>query len=268
MSDLDVVAEELRWKFLWRGRLMLAYNRGSLQPGDFSKSKPDWYPVVTPAGWEVTQMSAYRYNHHHSLWIGHGDVNGINVFHDTNPARPNLGDIVTEEANQHGATIETTNGWIAKDGRRLLTERRSFTFHPGEHYHAIDVSSELIATEGPVRLAKENHAYFGFRVADTIDVEDGGRIRNSLGDENEAGCMGKIAAWVDYAGHGRGISLLHHPANPPTPFFCRDYGTVLSNVTLHEPWDIPAGGSLAQRWRVLVHDGADVEAAYRTWAAV
>jgi hypothetical protein len=267
VAELRVVAEELRWKLLWRGRLSLAYNRGCLKPGDFYKSKPDWYPVVTPSGREVTQASAYRYNHHHSLWIGHGDVNGVNVFHDNNPGRAGLGDVVVEEASVEGGTVRTGNGWIGKDGRRLLTERRAFTFTPGERAHAIDVESELIASEGAVRLGKETHAFFGARVADGIDVEDGGRIVNSHGDENEAGCMGKVAEWLDYGGHGMGITLMHHPANPPTPFFARDYGTVLSNVTLHGPHEIAAGGSLRQRWRVLVHDGVDPNSAYRAWIA-
>jgi hypothetical protein len=277
---LDVAVEELRWKFRWRGRLFLAYNRGHLRWGDFYKSKPDWYPVLTPSGREVTISSAYRYNHHHSMWIGHGNVNGVNVFHDNNPTRPSLGDIVIEQADlvQDGAsaTLDTTNGWIGKDGRRLLTERRRFTVTPGVHdgqAHAVDVTSELIASEGAIVLAKETHAYFGVRVADTIDVEDGGRIVNSEGDENEAGAMGKVARWADYsgkvAGQPVGITLMHHPSNPPTPFFCRNYGTMLSNVTLHEPWEIPAGGSLLQRWRVLIHDGDavsfDPEVAYRAW---
>jgi hypothetical protein len=264
---LEVVEEELRWKLLVGGRLALAYNRGCLKPGDFYKSKPDWYPVMTPSGREATQASAYRYNHHHSLWIGHGDVNGVNVFHDNNPARPNLGDVVVELAETHAAGVTTVNGWIAKDGRRLLTERRSFTFTPGESAHAIDVESELVASEGPVRLGKETHAFFGARVADAIDVEDGGRIVNSHGDEDEAGCMGKVADWLDYSGHGMGITLMHHPGNPPTPFFARNYGTVLSNLTLHGPHEIAAGDSLRQRWRVLVHDGADPAAAYRAWTA-
>jgi hypothetical protein len=279
-SDLDVETDELRWKFRWQGKLFLAYNRGHPRWGDFYKSKPDFYPVLTPSGREATISSAYRYNHHHSIWIGHGNVNGVNVFHDNNPTRPNLGDIVVEHASlvQDGvvATLDTTNGWAGKDGRRLLTERRIVTVRPGVHggqAHAIDLTSELVATEGGVLLGKETHAYLGVRVADTIDVEDGGRLVNSEGDENEAGAMGKIARWADYsgevAGQPVGITIMHHPDNPPTPFFCRNYGSFLSNLTLHEPWRILSGESLIQRWRILIHDGDarsfDLEEAYRAW---
>jgi len=208
-APLEVIEEELRWKFRHQGRLLLAYNRCHVKWGDFYKSKPDWYPVLTPSGREVTISSAFRYNHHHSIWIGHGNVNGVNVFHDNNPTRPNLGDIVLERAElrvePRGATLDTTNGWIAKDGRRLLTEVRRFTVRPdllNGQAHALDVDSEIIASEGPVLLARETHSYLGVRVADSIDVEDGGRAVNSNGDENEEGAMGKAASWLDYSRSG------------------------------------------------------------------
>ncbi len=281
-APLEVIEEELRWKFRHQGRLLLAYNRGHVKWGDFYKSKPDWYPVLTPSGREVTISSAFRYNHHHSIWIGHGNINGVNVFHDNNPTRPNLGDIVLERAElrvePRGTTLDTTNGWIAKDGRRLLTEVRRFTVRPdllNGQAHALDVDSELIASEGAVLLARETHSYLGVRVADSIDVEDGGRAVNSNGDENEEGAMGKAASWLDYsgqvAGQAAGITIMQHPSNPATPFFCRNYGTMLSNVTLHEPWSIPSGERLRQRWRILIHDGdaaaISPDVAYRAWLA-
>ena len=287
MSDavtgaVEVVEDDLRWKFRRAGSLVIAYNRGRIQWGDFYKSKPDWYPVLTPSGREVTISSAHRYNHHHSIWIGHGNVNGVNVFHDNNPTRSNLGDIVLEHAElltgPRSARLDTTNGWVGKDGRRLLTERRRFTVSPDVHNgsaHALDIESEIIASEGPVVLAKETHSYLGVRVADSMDVEDGGRAVNSDDDENEEGAMGKVARWLDYsgqvAGQAVGVTIMHHPKNPPTPFFCRNYGTMLSNLTLHEPWSIAAGERLHQRWRLLIHDGdtasSSPDDAYRAWLA-
>lgn len=279
---LEVVEEELRWKFRRAGRLLIAYNRGNVRWGDFYKSKPDWYPVLTPSGREVTISSAYRYNHHHSIWIGHGNVNGVNVFHDNNPTRPNLGDIVLERAEllsgPQRASLDTTNGWLTKDGRRLLTERRRFSVIPdvqNGRANALDIESEIVASEGAIVLAKETHSYLGVRVADSMDVEDGGRAVNSEGDENEEGAMGKVARWLDYsgqvAGQAVGITIMHAPGNPPTPFFCRNYGTMLSNLTLHEPWSVGAGERLSQRWRIVVHDGDTAsfspEVAYRAWLA-
>ena len=288
-DDLQVVEEEYRFKFLWQGHLFLAYNKGCPRYGDFYKSKPDFYPVLSPSGREVTLSSAHRYNHHHSIWIGHAKVNGINVFHDNNPARANLGDVVLEQASAGyaghvglpggpAAWLQTVNGWVAKTGRRLMTERREVVVRPGVHggrAHAIDLLSELQATEGPVELGQDAHAYLGVRVADTIDEEDGGRITNSNGQQTEAECMRQVAAWCDYsglvAGEPVGVTVMHSPADPPRAFFTRAYGTMLSNPTLLAPAHIPAGERLVQRWRILVHEGDasrfPIQAAYDAYVS-
>jgi hypothetical protein len=279
-AAVSVAEEEYRFKFLWRGRLFLAYNKGHRRYGDFYRSKPDFHPVLSPSGRELTTTWAHRYNHHHSIWIGHAKVNGVNVFHDNNPERPNLGDIVLEQAQVdevavpdlergggapagvRGARLRTVNGWVAKDGRRLCTERREIVVVAGAFggvAHVIDLLSELQATEGPVELGQDTHSYLGVRVADSMDEEDGGRLRNSEGQEGAESCMGREAAWCDYsgqvAGQAVGITIVNHPQNPPTPFFTRAYGTMLANPTLHRSLLIPAGERLTLRWRLLFHEG-------------
>jgi hypothetical protein len=278
-SPIEVVEEELRFKLLVQGRLALAYNKGHLRYGDFYKSKPDFDPVLSPSGRRVTTTGAYRYNHHRSIWIGHARVNGVNVFHDNNPERPNLGDIRLERAEvavRGGvAALSATNGWIARDGRRLLTEERSIRFAPGRQAHVLDVDSTLIASEGVVELGQDTHAYLGIRVADSMDEEDGGQLLNSRGARGEAGTMRQVCEWVDYsgvvAGQVVGITLMVHPQNPETAFFTRAYGTFLANPTLLRSLTIPAGGSLRQRFRIMIHEGPpDADAlwqAYRTFAA-
>ncbi|MGH2367817.1 MAG: PmoA family protein [Chloroflexota bacterium] len=260
---VEVMEEELRFQFLVRGRLVLAYNKGCLRYGDFYKSKPDLDPVLSPSGRRVTTTSAYRYNHHRSIWIGHAKVNGVNVFHDNNPTRPNLGDIVLEQAEAAAqgqvATLSSTNGWVAKDGRRLLTERRTLRFAPGEAAHVLDIESILVASDGPVELGQDAHAYLGVRVADTMDEEDGGQLLNSQGAQGEAGTMRQVAEWVDYsgpvAGQIVGITLMVHPENPESACFTRAYGTMLANPTLLRPLTIRAGDALSQRFRLVIHEG-------------
>lgn len=293
-GKLEVGEEELRYRLAWGGRLFLAYNKGSTKYGDFYRSKPDFFPVLTPSGRQVTQTRAYRFNHHHSIWIGHAKINGVNVFHDNNPTRDNLGDITIERAEDRFVEapasladavepgtmawrLETTNGWVAKDGRRLCTEHRGITVTPaafGGRAHVLDVVSRLEASDGDIDLEKDTHAYIGVRVADTMDEEDGGRLRNANGQEGEAGCMGQAAAWCDYAGEVAGqpvgVTLLVHPANPPTAFFARGYGTMLANPTLHGSLRIAAGESLTQRFRLLIRDGDwtkdELDAAHRAYA--
>lgn len=289
-GEIAAVEEQYRYKFLWRGRLFLAYNKGFTKYGDFYKSKPDFEPVLTPSGREVTTTAAHRYNHHHSIWIGHAKINGVNVFHDNNPERANLGDIVLEDAALEyidvpaalqGAAgtvrLRTTNGWIAKNGRRLCTEHRTMAVTAaayGGRAHVVDIDSDLLASEGEIVLEQDTHAYLGVRVADSMDEEDGGMIRNSNGQTNEAECMRQEAVWCDYsgevAGQPAGVTMLVHPENPPTAFFTRAYGTFLANPTLLGSMTVPAGDHLRQRFRLLIHDGAwqptEIDAAYRAYA--
>jgi len=263
MSDVRLVEEELRFKFYYKGQFCLAYNKGCLRWGDFYLSRPNFFPVYSPSGRPVTTNCAYRYNHHRSIFIGHGKVNGVNFFHDNNPTRPNLGDIAFEgaEAETTGTAVSlrTRNGWATKAGERVLTERREIAWTPGDQAHVLDVSSALTPCAGDVTFEKETHAYFGIRVADTIDVEDGGRVVNSNGQENEEGAMNQLADWVDYsgvvAGGPVGVTLMSHPSNPPSPYFVRNYGTFLSNFTLRGPYVLKAGETLTQRFRVLIHEG-------------
>ncbi len=263
-----IIEEELRFKFYYGDTFCLAYNKGCTQYGDMYKSRPDFYPVYSPSGREVTATCAYRYNHHKSIFIGHADVNGINFFHDNNPTRSNLGDIVLEkcqtEIDENGMHVITHNGWITKAGVRLLDEERNFTIMLGENAHIIDLTSTLIASQTNLRFAQDNHAFIGVRVADTMDVEDGGTILNANGQRNEEQAMHQTADWTDYsgavAGKTVGVTLMNHPSNPPSAFFTRNYGTFLTNFTLLEDYGLAQGERLTQRFRILIHEGCATEA--------
>jgi hypothetical protein len=262
MADVRVDEEELRFKFYYQGVLSLAYNKGSATYGDTHMSRPNFYPVYSPCGREVTTSSAYYENHHRSIFMGHRSVNGVNFWHDNNPTLPSLGDIVFQGADVETcggiAHLRTTNGWIAKTGDHMLAEQRDISWTPGEQTHVLDVSSTLTSLCGDITFDKGQHGFFGFRVADTIDAEDGGQAVNSRGQSNEQG-MRQPAEWVDYsgvvAGQQVGITLMHHPSNPPSPYFVRNYGTVVCSFTINGPFFLKSGESLRQRFRTLVHSG-------------
>ena len=263
MNDVRIVEEDLRYKLYTGDLFPLAYNKGHLGYGDFYLSRPNFYPVLTPRGHQVTTSSAFRYDHHKSVFVGHAKVNGVNFFHDNNPARNDLGDIRLDDAEttiENGvARIASRNTWVTKAGVEMLTEQRDIAWRPDDVAHMLDVSSSLTSLAGDITFGKDTHAYIGVRVADSMDVEDGGRVIDSEGRRDEAGVMGQFADWVDYsglvAGEPVGVTLITHPSDPPSPFFVRNYGTFLSNFTLHEPYTLPAGVTLTQRFRLLVHDG-------------
>ena len=266
--DPRIIEEELRFKFYNKEAFCLAYNRGHTQYGDMYKSRPDFYPVYSPSGREVTSTCAYRYNHHKSIFIGHADVNGINFFHDNNPTRSDLGDILLEKSQHEidagGIHVMTENGWVTKTGVHLLDEERNFTVILDEKVHIIDLTSTLIASQTDLTFAQDNHAFLGVRVADTMDVEDGGTILNANGQRNEEEAMQQSADWTDYsgvvAGKTVGVTLMNHPSNPPSAFFTRNYGTFLTNFTLLDQYKLSRGERLTQRFRILIHEGDAAEA--------
>ena len=71
--------------------------------------------------------------------------------------------------------------------------------------------------------------------------------------------MGESADWLDYSGmvvdKPVGVTLIPHPANPPSSFFVRNYGTILSNFAYSGPYTLKEGDTLLQRFRILVHEG-------------
>ena len=154
--------------------------------------------------------------------------------------------------------------------RDRLEEERNFTVIPGEGAHIIDLTSTLIASQTDLTFAQDNHAFLGVRVADTMDVEDGGTILNANGQRNEEEAMGQSADWTDYSGvvasQTVGVTLMNHPSNPPSAFFTRNYGTFLTNFTLLDRYQLSRGESLTQRFRILIHEGdatnANVERYY------
>ena len=125
-STLDWVDEPHRFKILYEGRLLTAYNKGNPQYGDFFKAFPNIEPVHTLSGLPVTTSGAANFNHHKSIFLGLGRLNGHNFYHDCYPPfalyRPfPSGDIVQVDAKvrtEGGAVmLETRNEWVPKGGR-------------------------------------------------------------------------------------------------------------------------------------------------------
>ena len=223
--------------------------------------KPFWYPLYTPSGLRLTENSPADHPHHHSLWFGHSNINGVDCWMETEAA----GKILLQEirnviAGPVFAGWTETNGWVAPDGTKLLEEDRTHRFwHLGQGY-LLDLQLMFRATEGEISFAKEKDAGLGIRMADSLDVEDGGLILNSHGDRNEAGTFDRLADWVDYSGPvaGRigGIAVFNGPDVPTHPWFTRDYGPLLSNFMRFQSCALPKGERLNLSFRLYLHDGS------------
>ncbi len=233
--------------------------------------------------------------HHAGLFYGHGDVNGLNFWAIQNvdasaiPPKlaPTLGRIVvsgpvTATSGRTTGTISAVLSWLQPDGKPLLTEHRTMTFHAHPTLRIVDVDIELEALQrAEFRDTKEGT--FALRVATELDEPPAtakpgaplrtGRLLNSRGAVGEKNVWGKPAEWVDYAGtiagEPLGIVMMDHPSNPrhPTYWHSRGYGLhainpfglhdFLNDRTQDGGMTIEAGERVRFRYRVVVHPGLD-----------
>ena len=267
-----------RFKVRWNGMVAAAYNFIG-QREDCSTAakiatlvdprvnlawvgfKPFWYPLYTPSGLRLTENSPADHPHHHSIWFGHSNINGVDCWMETGAVgKILLREIRNVAAGPVFAGWTETNWWVAPDGNKLLEEDRTHRFwHVGQGY-LLDLRLMFCATEGEICFAQEKDAGLGIRMADNLDVEDGGLILNSHGDRNEAGTFDRPADWVDYSGPvtGRigGIAVFNGPDVPAHPWFTRDYGPLLSNFMRFQSWTLPKGERLDLSFRLYLHDGS------------
>lgn len=247
-----------------------------------SGNKPIVFPLHSPTGVPLTrgypmvesiEHEREDHPHHRSLWLTHGEVNGIDFWLD-DPKR-NCGVIAHRDGSatvEDGvAVIVTENDWLAPDGKRLLSDRRRLTFATDEGRRILDCDFVLLATDGDVHFGDTKEGSFGIRVAGSMKVDAGlgGTIVNSEGTRDKA-TWGEKASWVDYTGPVgeamAGITAHYHPSSHgyPCRWHVRTYGLFAANPfgVYHfvggdrtEGFTLPAGESLRMHLRLVLHDG-------------
>ena len=171
--------------------------------------------------------------------------------------------------------LATKDDWMGPDGRRVLRDERAATFYRTGNTRVIDFEIKLLASDGPVTFGDTKEGMFGLRVASSMDVDrkKGGKITNAEGLTDQK-AWGQASPWVDYIGpvddKTVGIAVFNHPSSfrYPTTWHVRTYGLFAANpFGWHDfgkaekgDYTIPAGQSIAFRYRVVLHDG-DMKAA-------
>lgn len=212
-----------------------------------SAGKPIVYPLIGPEGHRMTRNFPMNedlgerergdHDHHRSMWLTHGDVNGVDFWLDDE----NCGKIVhrsgTSEIDSDGAAVLITNNdWLDADGKRLLSDTRRFSFRDVDGRRIVDCDVLLKATDGDVNFGDTKEGSFGVRVAGTmkVDAKMGGLITNAEGDTNKD-AWGKKSAWVNYSGpideEMVGMVIHDHPSSFgfPCRWHVRTYGLFAAN---------------------------------------
>lgn len=249
-----------------------------------SNGKPIVYPLHSRDGHALTRDFPMKeagpserddHDHHRSLWLTHGDVNGIDFWLDDpergcGTIRHRNGSAGIDEATG-AAVIVTENDWLAPDGKRVLSDRRRFAFRTEGDRRILDCDFRLIASDGDVNFGDTKEGSFGIRVAGTmkVDADPGGQITNAEG-KTDKGAWGLPSPWVDYTGPVNGatagITAHYHPSSHAYPcrWHVRTYGLFAANpFGLHhfvggektDGYTLPAGESLSMNLRLVLHDG-------------
>ncbi len=244
-------------------RVAVTYGGATLLEYRYSAERPKSYvdPLCLPNGQPVSIDGPEDHVHHRGLMVAWSEVNGIDFWGETNPARH--GQIVHQRfeslREKPAAEIVAINHWIA-EGKLLLRERRTVRVPPPLAEGVwLDWITELTAANEPVKLAAGEHPYngLGIRVAPRMD---GGNVQNSNGTATIEKANGEAATWCAYHGDGAGVAFFDHPENPrhPNAFFVMNdtFGYMSAAPTFYEPFHLDPGQSIRFHWGVLAFSGA------------
>lgn len=244
--------------------------------------RPYLYPVMTPAGFAVTSEGPADHPHHHSVWVGADPValampalggrleeHAYNlyvndVFHGRAPgtirqldfAGRTAGDaFVLEQTLAWRGAIE----WAAPDGKPLLAERRTTRVRIDGPAVVIDLVCVLAAVDFDITIGPTRHAFFNYRVAPSMCVDEGGVMTDDRGNRGNAAAMHPDARWIDTSGpvgggHVAGIALGPR-GDAPWWWFVSDWGVATASPCRDAPIRIARGAEHSLAARFVVHDG-------------
>jgi len=242
------------------GRLFTAYKF------DGAQKYPYFWPVNGPASNRpVTTETSEPYPHHHSLFFGCDRVNGGNYWQEGN----DRGQIVSQGpkvVEAHGEQVVFTDEclWRQPGQEPIMRDTRRVTVAAPDETHRIIDFAIVLEPLVDVRIEKTNHSLFSARMAPELSVASGGTLVNAEGASGEKGTFGVKSPWCDYSGTRdgvtEGLAIFQNPGNRwyPAPWFTRDYGFFSPTPMFwieNDVLELPKGGKLELRYRVVVHSG-------------
>jgi len=252
-------------------------------------TKPYLHPLRSASGKIVSRVwpmeekegEARDHIHHRGLWFSHGDVNGVDFWaNDATQMRGKQGVIRTKritdlKSGKKEGIVAAAFEWVTPDGKVLVNEARTMTFHSHPTLRIFDLDITLTSTE-PAKFGDTKEGTFALRLTAPLDGKHTGKMTSSTGAVGEKLVWGKAFPWVDYAGtlegEALGVAFLDHPTNPkhPTYWHSRDYGLFAANIfgerdffrdkTKDGSMTLTPGQAWRFRYRVVIHPGDAVSA--------
>ncbi len=282
-KDLELVVDDRRFLVQHDNHIAFLYAyRGYA-------NKPYIAVMRGPSGRNVLEDSPGDHVHHHGVWWGHGDVDGVDFYLEVPARGRRVGRIVhieftkiVDENPRFGFTEQLL--WCDDRDDVPIDEVRSVQLHfHDESYYTVDLSSTYTATRNLTFGTTKESVLPGIRMAEALTGVCGGHIRSSFGGKGERQIFGERAEWFDYWGErtaiyglgelAEGVAVFDHPTNPnhPNPMFVRTYGpnSPFQGHHFTGPATLAKGASWRYRHRLVVHYGdteeADIAGKYEAW---
>lgn len=170
---------------------------------------------------------------HPGAWLAFGDLSGADNWR--NRARVEHERFAEGPLGGHGlGTFTVVNRYLAADGAVICRETCRYTIQSRRFGTLLTIASEFTSETGDFSFGDQEEMGLGIRMATDLSVKNGGRLRNSAGQEGERRVWGEPAEWCDSSGEvdGRriGVLLMSDPRNfRPSWFHARDYGLLVAN---------------------------------------
>lgn len=256
--------------------------------------RPYLYPIVGPGDLPMTRNwpmkdtpgEAKDHKHHRSLWFAHGSMNGNDFWsEDKNFGKTVHDRFIEVKSGKDFGVIRSQNKWLTADGKQVCTDERTVRiYNRPANERVLDFEITLHASDGELTLGDTKEGTMALRLAETMRLAPNkdnvgkptGHIVNSEG-VRDGETWGKPAKWCDYFGpvEGKtlGVAIFDHPKNPrhPTWWHVRDYGLFAANPFGKHDFEklpdkaagnlvVPAGQSVAFRYRFYFHEGDEKQA--------
>jgi hypothetical protein len=240
---------------------------------DPALAKPYIGPIVGPRGVSYTRLDfeTKEHPHHRSIWLGIGDVNGIDAWNE--PAERYGRQIVSGPVETLAGPVMgrllSRQTWTNFAGKPQMSETRIVTFYrTPANARIIDLEFEFVASHGRVEFGATKEAGpLGIRLAESMKVDNGGTMVNSYGSVGEEECWGQRAQWCDYCGNAGdlllGIAAFDHPENEdhPTYWHIRNYGLMApNNLYFLGGKLLKPGQKIRYKYRLYFHEGDTAQA--------
>jgi hypothetical protein len=199
----------------WLGSIHLGSS--GLRPGW------SWMPAATDPRAEGADDRPDRGTDELSIWVGHGDVNGVNHAGGPGAARARVVSINAQDDGTVAGRLALRIHWESPDGdgASLLEEWTRWTvYQPMGYLRMIDLAVWLRATTRPVEFGPGAEvALPAIRVTEPWTFEAGGRWQNTIGGKGSEEISGRRADWITAiaATGDRRLAIFVHPSGFGAP---------------------------------------------------